>query len=130
MKLNAKQFAQALHEAIGQTKASDHGKILDRFAKVLAEEGALGLWLEIEKEFLSLSGKAEGREQASLVTAREIQINASLVEDLNKAARKKLEIKKSTNEELIGGVILRTDDLIFDASVKTQLSKLKSELSK
>ena len=130
MKLNAKQFAQALHEAISQTKAADHDKILDRFAKVLAESGKLGLWPEIEKEFLYLSGKAEGREQASLVTAQEVQINASLVETLNMAAKKKLDIKKSTDADLIGGVILRTDDTIFDASVKTQLSKLKSELSK
>jgi len=130
MKLNAKQFAQALHEAIGQTKASDHDKILDRFAKVLAQEGMLGLWPEIEKEFLFLSGKAEGRERATIATAHEVQINAGLVETLNKAAKKKLDIEKSTDEGLIGGVILKTDDMIFDASVKTQLSKLKSELSK
>ncbi|MCL5008848.1 MAG: ATP synthase F1 subunit delta [Patescibacteria group bacterium] len=130
MKLNAKQFAQALHEAVSQTKASEHDKILNRFAKVLAQEGALGLWPDIEKEFLNLAGKAEGKEQAELTTARSVQVSASLVETLNQAAHKKLEIEKQVDESLIGGVILKTDDVIFDASVKTQLSKLKSELSK
>jgi len=130
MKLNAKQFAQALHEAVSQTKPSDHDKILDRFTKVLAQEGVLGLWPDIEKEFLTLSGKAAGKEQAELITAHEVQVNSGLVEVLNQAAHKKLEVEKRVETDLIGGVILKTDDVIFDASIKTQLSKLKSELSK
>ena len=131
MRLNSKQFAQALYEAVSQVKPAEQEKVLDRFVKVLAEEGALNLWSEIEKELLLLFNKASGKEAAELVTAREeVRINAGLVETLNLAAKKKLEISRTTDEELIGGVVLKTDDLIFDASVKTQLSKLKSELSK
>ncbi len=131
MRLNSKQFAQALYEAVSQVKPAEQEKVLDRFVKVLAEEGALNLWPEIERELTLLFGKASGKEAAELVTAREeVKINTGLVEALNVAAKKKLEISRTADQELIGGVVLKTDDLIFDASVKTQLSKLKSELSK
>lgn len=131
MRLNPKQLAQALYEAVSQVKPAEQEKVLDRFVKVLAEEGALNLWPDIEKELIVLFGKASGKEAAELVTAKEeIKINAGLIETLNSVAKKKLDINRSVDEELIGGVVLKTDDLIFDASIKTQLSKLKSELSK
>lgn len=131
MRLNPKQLAQALYEAVSQVKPAEQEKVLDRFVKVLAEEGALNLWPDIEKELILLFGKASGKEVAELVTAKEeVKVNTELIETLNLAAKKKLDINRSVNEELIGGVVLKTDDLIFDASVKTKLSKLKSELSK
>lgn len=131
MRLNPKQLAQALYEAVSQVKPAEQEKVLDRFVKVLAEEGALNLWPDIEKELILLFGKASGKEVVELVTAKEeVKVNTELIETLNLAAKKKLDINRSVNEELIGGVVLKTDDLIFDASVKTQLSKLKSELSK
>ncbi|HKK67199.1 MAG TPA: ATP synthase F1 subunit delta [Bacteroidales bacterium] len=38
---------------------------------------------------------------------------------------KEIELKETVDNELIGGFVLRTDDLQYDASIKTQLDKLK-----
>jgi F-type H+-transporting ATPase subunit delta len=42
---------------------------------------------------------------------------------------KNLELKKKIDESLIGGVTIKVDDTLIDASVKSQLDKLKNTLS-
>jgi len=36
----------------------------------------------------------------------------------------------TVNQDLIGGIIVKVDDLYFDASIKTKINKLKVEFSK
>jgi F-type H+-transporting ATPase subunit delta len=40
----------------------------------------------------------------------------------------KIEISSNINPEIIGGMVLRLDDKQYDASVATQLKKVKQEL--
>ena len=128
MKFTSKQYAQALYEAVSETAVKDHDIVLDKFVKVLAQNGDLGKYEEIEKEYHLLEGKAKGIHQAEVIVARETEINASIIKDLNSIMGQKLDIKTKVDAGLVGGLILKVDETLIDASVKTQLNNLNSSL--
>lgn len=130
MKLSAKEYAQALFEAISETSSSSEDLIVERFLKVLVDNGDINKWPEIEKEFSTFQIKAKGETPATVNFAREHKTNTEFVKSLNDAANKKFNIQSRVDEKIIGGIILRSEDLLIDGSLKTQLEELKSNLIK
>ena len=128
MKLTAQQYAQALFEAVSETAVKDHEMVLDRFVSILAQNGDLAKHPEIEREFQRLDNKKRGIKDAEVTLAKEAELNHSIVEELNKVAGSKLNITKKVDEELIGGVVVRVDDALIDASVRGQLDNLNQQL--
>ena len=127
-KITPTQYATALFDAVSETNPKDHDKVLDNFVKVLAQNGDLGKCEEIEKEFHKLKSLSQGIKEAEVTVAKESEINSSLIHTLNEIIGNKVEIKKQINESIIGGVVVRVDDTLIDASVKTQLNNLNREL--
>ena len=58
------------------------------------------------------------------------QLLKKATEILEKELGAKIELSAKVNPELIGGMILRVDDKQYDASVLTQLKKLKQKMLK
>jgi len=127
-KLTPKQYAQALYEAIHETNPKDYDLVMDRFVQVLPQNGDLNKHSEIEAEYKRLDLESKGVRQAEVTVAREAELNGQIMDHLNKIAGTKLEIKKKVDEGIVGGIIMRVDDTLLDASVKTQLNKLNQEL--
>ena len=130
MKLTSQQYAQALYDAVHETAPKDHDLVLDRFIQVLAQNGDLSKHSEIELEYKKLEAEAKGFRQAEVTVAREAELNKGIVDELNKIAGAKLEIKKKIDGGIVGGVIMKVDDTLLDASIKTQLNKLNTELKR
>jgi F-type H+-transporting ATPase subunit delta len=126
MKLTSKQYAQALYEAVHETK--NHDTVLDNFVKILAQNGDLAKHEEIEAEYKKLEMLAKGITEAQVTFARDMEINSGLVDQLNEIIGNKVEVKKKVDENIIGGVVVRVDDTLIDASVKTQLENLNRDL--
>jgi F-type H+-transporting ATPase subunit delta len=131
MKFTPKQYAQALIEALQDTNPKDQEKVLDNFVKVLADNNNLRLFDQITEEFHKLDLAKKGIVQATATSAHPIskENEKAIIEELNKLAQKKIELKTEVNEKLIGGVIIRMEDQMIDASVKNQLEQLKSNLT-
>jgi F-type H+-transporting ATPase subunit delta len=127
-KLTSQQYAQALFEAVAETAPHDHDKVLDNFVKILAQNGDLGKYDEIDEEFRKLKLESHGIKEAEVTISRETEINQTIIAELNKVVSGKLEIKQKIDESIIGGVVVRVDDTLIDASVKTQLSNLNQNL--
>ena len=127
-KFTSKQYAQALYEAVHETNAKDHDVVLDNFVKILAQAGDLNKYPEIEKEYHLLEMKEKGVSSAEVTVAKDIEINSGLIGQLNEIIGNKVEAKKKVDEGIIGGVVVRVDDTLIDASIKTQLENLNSEL--
>lgn len=72
----------------------------------------------------------EGIKTAVLTSAQPIDssIILQIKQILEKEYRAKVEMSQSVNEDLIGGFILRIDDNQYDASISTQLKKIKEQL--
>lgn len=129
MKISPKQYAEALLDAVSETNPKDHDKVMDNFVRILAANGDLGKHGEIEAEFRKLKLSEQGIKEAQVTVAKDIEINNSLIKELNQAVGGKLEIRKNVDESIIGGVVVRVDDTLIDASVKRQLDNLNQNLN-
>lgn len=130
MKLTPEMYAEALFSALQETAPKDHDRVLDNFVKLLASHGALGLYGRIEEAYHRLTTEQEGKRHATVTTAHELELRAETLEALNRAAGSKLECEQRTDPRLIGGVVLRVDDLLVDGSLKSQLAELRNQLTK
>ncbi len=126
MKLTATQYAQALYLAAAETATKDHETILERFIKILQSNGDLGKFPEIELEFKKFEAEKKGLKQGLAKLAKDH--DGKILNELNQIVRDKTEFKIKIEEELVGGVVLKVDETLIDASIKTQLKNLNSEL--
>lgn len=130
MKYSAKNYAQALMESLESADPKDENQILDNFVKILAENNDLRLFEQISDEFHKLDLNKQGISQVEVTTAHPIsrENEQQIIRQLNKIVKGNLELKKKVDEQLIGGVVIRVDDRMIDASVKNNLEQLKKEL--
>lgn len=126
MKLTPAQYAQALYDAVHETANKDHDIVLDNFVKILAANGDIPKQPEIEAEYHRLEMKEKGIKQGEIIFAKEH--NPKILDELNKVVDGKVEFKTKLDEGIVGGVVIRVDDTLIDASVKTQLDNLNREL--
>ena len=84
----------------------------------------------IARYFKDLYRKEKGIQIATLLTAQPVE-EAALngIRDLiRKAHDSEVELTSSVNEDVIGGFVLTIEDMQYDASVATNLRKLKKQL--
>ena len=85
-----------------------------------------GIFRDLEE----LYRKDQGIKTAVLTTAT--TLSETIVDQIQKSLEKefgaKVELRQSVDEELIGGFVLRVDDNQYDASVSSQLKKIKEKL--
>ena len=125
-KFTPKLYAQALYDAVHETK--DHDVVLDNFVKILKQNGDLGKHAEIEMEYQKLEMKEKGISEVRVTVAKDMEINSALIHQLNEIIGNRVEIKKRVDEGIVGGVVVRVDDALIDASVRTQLNNLNQSL--
>ena len=73
-----------------------------------------------------------GRVTAEVTSAKPLEI-AQLTEitvALEKLSGKKVTVTKREDESLLGGVIAKLGDKVYDGSLRTQLRNLRDELTK
>jgi F-type H+-transporting ATPase subunit delta len=82
------------------------------------------------QNFMDMNRKDQNIKSAKLVTAFDINQTAinKIKSLLEKELKAKVELNNQVDQDIIGGLILRIDDKQYDASVATQLKKIKQEL--
>lgn len=101
------------------------------FVRVLAANGRLGLMPEIAALYEIQRRAAEGSVQAEMVSAypaSEAQ-QAEVIASLRKRLGREVELKCSTDADLLGGAIIRAGDLVIDGSVRGKLDRLATALN-
>jgi F-type H+-transporting ATPase subunit delta len=131
MKLNAKQYAQALYESLQDTATKDHDKILDNFAQALALNNDTRMMDDIAAEYERLDKASKGIKIADVTSAHPMEKSTEkqIIEHLNKMVNGQVELRKKVDEKILGGVVIKLDDTLIDASVKTSLEELKNQLA-
>lgn len=87
----------------------------------------LGEILDAYKEILDrLTGRVRAR-VTSAATLSEDQLQ-SIAQTLTKVVNKEVDVDVIVEPSLIGGVIAEVEGMVYDGSVKTQISKLKQSL--
>ncbi len=85
---------------------------------------------DISRNFLALCRKDQGILSARLTSASAIEDSSkeNLSTFLSESFNSKIELEEVVDKEIIGGFVLRVEDQQLDASVSTQLNKIKREL--
>jgi F-type H+-transporting ATPase subunit delta len=93
---------------------------------LLAENDRLSALPEIATQFDALKADAENKVKAKLVSAT--AVDASVAERVRQALQKRLgrevELELEVDPALIGGAIVRAEDMVIDGSVRTRLEQL------
>ncbi len=148
-----RSFAKAMHESEELTivltspalRRSDRKKVIEGVLRSIAVQSSsqnlVYLLLEgermatlpaISRELDALIEAKAGRVSAEVVSAKPLdpaqltQITAAL----EKLSGKKVTVHKREDPELLGGVVAKVGDTVYDGSLRTQLRTLRDELTK
>lgn len=110
--------------------AGDDEPLFTNFLRLVAEKGRAGELEEIAREFERLVARDERRLTVELTTARELTDGEAqaIVEQIEKAAGRKVEATRSVDPDLVGGIVLTAGSHRADASVRGRLERLRQEL--
>jgi F-type H+-transporting ATPase subunit delta len=120
-------------EGVTTDIASKRGydRLTSNFLGVVLELGKFKSLLNSEQTFVQKLRKASGKIKAEIVMAT----NPS-EEDLSKVKAKlsevmgqEVEVTSKVDPQIIGGIIAKVEDKVFDGSIKTQLERIRGILS-
>lgn len=106
------------------------GKLTDAFAKLLVNKGREANLPEIAEAFVAQYKEMKKIRTVKLTTAATLNDNvkqAIKAKVEGQLAGNTIEMNTSVDAELIGGFVLEMDDKLFDASIRSDLDKLKSQ---
>lgn len=107
---------------------SAHGQNLLR---LLAENGRVGALADIAAQYDALKAHAENRVKVKLTTAAAVgeKVAAGISKALEERLGRQVELELLVDEELLGGAVIRAEDMVIDGSVKYRLEQLAATLS-
>ncbi len=97
---------------------------------LLAENDRLNALPAIAAQYEQLRARAENKVYVTLVSATEVgdELAASVAKSMERRLGHKVELAVEVDPGLIGGAIIRADDMVIDGSVKSRLQRLADAL--
>ena len=121
-----KAIARVIGDSLGLSKTT-----LD-FIDLLIERERIDHFLAIVKSYEELGDGVSNRIRASLISAE--KLSPRLVNEIKKQLEsfsgKEVILSTQEDSSLIGGVVTKIGNIIFDGSLKTQLLRARENLSK
>ena len=106
-------------------------KIIRNFLLVLADHRRTALISEVIATFHEVIRQRQGMAEAEISTALELSAaqKKEMAAALGKLTGKKIETKYALDPALLGGVVVRIGDTIYDGSLRSRLNELRARLS-
>lgn len=125
--VNRSAIAELFESIIGKSIAKDGSNLI----RLLLENGRIELLPEINELFREFRAEAEGRVEAEVLSAYKLTAAQSkaIAEGLKRRLGREVDIVSKVDTSLVGGVIIRADDLVIDGSVKGYLQSLSSQIT-
>jgi F-type H+-transporting ATPase subunit delta len=146
-------LAKAMHdsaELVGSLtnpaiRKSDRRKVIDELLKRIGagplSKNTVNLLLDgerlaslpaISRELDAMIEAKSGRVSAEIVSARPLDASqvSQITAALEKASGKKVTVSKREDPELLGGVVAKIGDTVYDYSLRNQLRNLRDSLAK
>jgi len=100
--------------------------ILVKFLKVMAGRDRLAHVNAVRDAAESIHDEMMGRAVASVQTAVPLDdaLRSEITKQLGSLINKQVRLRESVDPELIGGMVIRVGDRVFDSSVSNQLDKM------
>jgi F-type H+-transporting ATPase subunit delta len=148
-----RSLAKAMHESTElrgllsnpAIRKSDRKKVIDelltRIGASPLTKNAVYLLLDgerlaslpaISRELDAMIEAKSGRVSAEVVSARPLDVTqlSQITAALEKLSGKKVTVHKREDAELLGGVVAKIGDTVYDGSLKAQLRNLRDQLAK
>ncbi|MFT6286300.1 MAG: F-type H+-transporting ATPase subunit delta [Alcanivorax sp.] len=125
--LTAEQQAQTLSDICGD-ELDTQGR---NFVAILADNKRLALLPEIYSLFAKYKANQEKSVDVEVVSAFDLadSVRDRLAEVLGKKLERDVKVSTTTDSSLLGGVLIRADDLVIDGSVRGRLNKLAEAMN-
>lgn len=100
------------------------------FLRVLAEHERLDLLRAIQYEVRELHDRQRGRVRVQVQTAAPLDEAGarSLADGLRKSLGAEPILERSVDAELLGGLVLRIGDMVYDGSIASQLARVRQQM--
>jgi F-type H+-transporting ATPase subunit delta len=104
--------------------------IVGNFLNLLVQKKRAELLPEIAEAFQSMVDGAKNISHGNVISAVELDdsLKANVQKVLEKLTGKKVKLTTSVDPAIIGGIIAKVGDLVFDGSIRTQLAGLKDSI--
>ena len=131
---NPRVSAAQLVELVGGIAATSGATLDDgsrNFLKLLAQAGRLGFLPEIAQQYEAMRATVENTLEVEVTTAMALTDaqKARLAEALAKHFGRTVRIEEKVDGSLVGGAIIRADDLIIDGSLQGRLARLEQQMT-
>lgn len=105
-------------------------KISLKFLFMLVDNNRESYISDIARKFTSLYREYKNIKEVVLTTATDIDnsISQKFAENVSKELNCKVELVQNVKPEIIGGLVIKIENLLLDMSIETQLKEIKSEL--
>ncbi len=106
-------------------------KIIRNFLFVMSDNQRIHLLPEIVDMFELVLRQRQGVAEAEVTSAADLsdRQKTALVQTLERLSGKKIQAKYSLEPTLLGGVVVRIGDTIYDGSVQNRLNQLRAQLA-
>lgn len=118
-------------ELIGSVAGASLGESGNSLLKVLAANDRLALLPEISRQFEDLKAEAEGKLEATIISAQEMSEaqKADMMAALKAKFGRDVQATVQLDSSLIGGAVITVGDQVIDGSVKGRLQKMAAALT-
>jgi F-type H+-transporting ATPase subunit delta len=129
-KVSVKQLAISLWQALDEAEETEHKKITRNFLSMLSRRRQLNQAGRVLEAFTKYNDEQNGVLAVELKTARPAEALEHFRKELKVVLKKDIRLTNEVKPELIGGAVLRYNDIRLDGSVRNQLNRLQDNFSK
>ncbi|HEX7065637.1 MAG TPA: F0F1 ATP synthase subunit delta [Bacillales bacterium] len=128
--LNPRLDAEAKKKLV-ETFAGTVTSEVANFLKVLVDQHRENELADMAKEYSAAANEARGIVKATVTTAVPLsdEEKKRLAEQFGKAIDKKIQLEEKVDREIIGGVLIRIGNRVYDGTVAGKLSRFKQNLT-
>lgn len=103
-----------------------------QFMKVLGSKGRFDCLNAVNASAKKLHDEMTGKVMATITTAEKVDssVEKDVAAKLEKLLGRKVQLKSTVDPEIIGGMIVRVGDTVYDGSVVSQLAQVRAKAIK
>jgi len=116
-----------LKDVVSKIGISDYAV---NFLNILLDKDRFVFLRDIRDTYKMILDEASGRVRAQVTSAKELDEKQlkDIAKTLSEVVKKEVDVNVTIDPSLIGGVVAEIEGMIYDGSVKTQISRLKQSL--
>ncbi len=131
-KITPKQYAIGLYESIKDSKGEELIQKIRNFLEMVKKRKDLKLLNKIFNSFVEVYQERKGILETEVISSRNLslKIKKEIIKWLKDYTARQAVLEERIDESILGGVIVKFEDTVLDASLKNSLKRLQSSLLK